>query len=137
MNRTMEETHLKEVEKHFTTSEFWKFIGLELLEFGEGRIKLGLPYKKEFDNVRDTVHGGIYMAVLDTTMGMFCRSLGFNDVITIQMNTQFLKPVIEGDITATAALISQSRTTALVEGRLFDEGGELIGFSTATFKTVK
>lgn len=137
MLHTMNKTHLQKVEQDFTTSEFWKFIGLELLEYGEGKVKLGLPYRKEFDNVRDTVHGGIYMAVLDTTMGMFCRSLGFNDVLTIQMNTQFLKPVVEGDITATAAMVSQSRTTALVEGRLFDENGDLIGFSTATFKTVK
>lgn len=123
--------------EEFEKSPYWKFLGLEVKELEQGKVVLVLPYKKDFDNVRDTIHGGVYMSVIDTTMGLLCRSLGCSDVLTIQMNTQFLKPVVGGSIIATAAVISETRSTMLVEGKLFDEYEELIGYSTATFKVIK
>lgn len=129
--------HLEKVREDFTESPFWNFIGLEMETLEEGHVMLRLPYQKAFDNVRYTIHGGIYMSVMDTTLGVFCRSLGYDDVVTIQMNTQFLKSVIEGDLYCTASLISQSRNTVLVESKLLNDDQELVGYSTATFKVVK
>lgn len=133
----MNNEHVEKIRQDFTESAFWNFIGLEIEALDEGHVILHLPYQKAFDNVRNTIHGGIYMSVIDTTMGMFCRSLGFDDVVTIQMNTQFLQSVIEGDLSCTASLISQSRSTVLVEGKLFNDQEEMVGYSTATFKVTK
>ena len=79
-------------------SPFWEFIGLELLEIKEGHVELLLPFKISFKNTQNTVHGGIFASVLDTTMGMAGKSLGFDEAMTIQMNIHFLKPVLEGAI---------------------------------------
>lgn len=122
------------LQTEFETSPYWNLLGMEVLKLEKGHVELTLPYKKALDNVRDTIHGGVYMSVLDTTMGFLCRSLGYKDAITMQMNTQFLKPVIESSIYSTASVISQTRSTILVEGKLFNIEDELIGFSTATFK---
>lgn len=118
----------------FKESPYWKLLGMEIVKLEKGDVELAIPYKKSLDNVRQTIHGGVYMSLLDTTMGLLCRSVGHSDAMTMQMNTQFLKPVIEGSIHATATVISQTRSTMLVEGKLFNEAEELIGFSTATFK---
>lgn len=126
--------HLERVREEFETSPFWEFAGLQLQKLEEGDVELYLPYKPEYDNVRGTVHGGMYMSVLDTTMGMLCRSLGTDDVMTIQMATQFLRPVKAQAMYSSAAVINRSRSTALVEGRLFDENDELVAYCTATFK---
>lgn len=125
------------LQAEFEASPFWNLLEMEVVKLEEGNVVLSLPYKKALDNVRHTIHGGVYMSVLDTTMGCLCRSVGYDDAITIQMNTQFLKPVIEGSIRATASIISQTRSTMLVEGKLFNDEDALIGFSTATFKVKK
>ena len=121
----------------FKESPYWKLLGMEIVKLEKGAVELAIPYKKSLDNVRQTIHGGVYMSLLDTTMGLLCRSVGYGDAMTMQMNTQFLKPVIEGSIHASATVISQTRSTMLVESKLFNEAKELIGFSTATFKVAE
>jgi len=129
--------HLDSIQKDFKTSPFWDFIGLQLKELKKGYVELYLPYNPNFRNVRDSVHGGIYASVLDTSMGMAGRTLGSDEVMTIQMNIQFLKPIVEGGIYSEASVISESRSTALIEGRLFDEDKNLIAHSVGTFRVVK
>ncbi|AXH99975.1 PaaI family thioesterase [Sporosarcina sp. PTS2304] len=126
--------YLENVRQDFETSPFWTFAGLQTQKLEEGSVELYLPYRKEYDNVRGTIHGGIYMSVLDTTMGMLCRSLGSDDVMTIQMATQFLKPVKEEAVYSRASVINRSRSTALVEAKLFNEKDEMVAHCTATFK---
>lgn len=130
-------TQLDRVRGEFEDSEFFRFLGLEITTLEEGDVGLRLPYKPELDNVRSTVHGGVYMSVLDTVMGLFIRSLGYDDTMTIQMQTQFLKPLVGGAMTARAELINKTRSTVLLEGRLYNESGELIGHATGTFKVMK
>lgn len=129
--------HLDVVREDFKTSPFWDFIGLQMKELKKGFVELYLPYNPNFRNVRDSIHGGIYASVLDTTMGMAGRTLGSDEVMTIQMSIQFLKPVVEGAIYSEASVISESRSTALIEGRLFDEDKNLIAHSVGTFRVVK
>ncbi|MFD1927966.1 PaaI family thioesterase [Sporosarcina siberiensis] len=131
------ESHLDIVREDFKTSPFWDFIGLQMKELKKGYVELYLPYNPNFRNVRDSIHGGIYASVLDTTMGMAGRTLGSDEVMTIQMSIQFLKPVVEGGIYSEASVISESRSTALIEGRLFDEDKNLIAHSVGTFRVVK
>lgn len=133
MNDTTIE-YLSHVREVFETSPFWKFAGLHIQKLEVGDVELSLPYRQEYDNVRGTIHGGMYMSIMDTTMGMLCRSLGANDVMTIQMATQFLKPVVQESMYSRATVINRSRTTALVEARLFNEKDEMVAHCTATFK---
>ncbi|MDV6377819.1 PaaI family thioesterase [Sporosarcina sp. GW1-11] len=126
--------YLENVRQDFESSPFWKFAGLQTQKLEEGDVELYLPYRPEYDNVRGTIHGGMYMSILDTTMGMLCRSLGTSDVMTIQMATQFLKPVIQEAVYSKASVINRSRSTALVEGKLFNENDEMVAHCTATFK---
>ena len=131
------DSYLKTVKADFKKSPFWEFIGLQMKELQVGHVELHLPFNPSFLNVRNSVHGGVYASVLDTTMGMAGRSLGFDEIITIQMNIQFLKPILEGAIYSEATVVHQSRSTVLVEGKLFDEEKNLIAHSTGTFKVSK
>jgi uncharacterized protein (TIGR00369 family) len=129
--------HLQKVKSDFENSPFWNFIGLELKEFKEGYVLLGIPIQKEFINVRNSVHGGIYASVLDTAMGMAGRSLGFDEVATLHLNIQYLKSVVEGTIISEATIIHQNRNTVFIEGRLKTDDGELLSHCTGTFKLSK
>ncbi|MCM3705672.1 MULTISPECIES: PaaI family thioesterase [Cytobacillus] len=129
--------HLQKVKTDFESSPFWNFIGLELRELREGYVLLALPIQKDFINVRNSVHGGIYASVMDTAMGMAGRSLGYDEVATIHLNIQYLKSVMEGTVNSEAEIIHQNRSTVLIESRLMNEDGELIGHCTGTFKLSK
>lgn len=52
----------------------------------------------------------------------------------IELNIQFLKPVIESTIYSEAKVVHQRRSTVLVEGKLFDDEKNLIAHSPGTFK---
>lgn len=129
--------HLQNVKTDFENSPFWNFVGLELRELRDGYVLLVLPIQREFINVRNTVHGGMYASVLDTAMGMAGRSLGFDEVATLHLNIQYVKSVMEGIVTAEAEIIHQNRNTVFIEGRLRNEDGELLGHCTGTFKLSK
>ncbi|MGG4169195.1 PaaI family thioesterase [Rossellomorea vietnamensis] len=133
----MTRDHLQKVKADFENSPFWNFIGLELKELEEGHVLLALPIQKEFINVRNSVHGGIYASVLDTAMGMTGRSLGFDEVATLHLDIQYLKSVADGTVYSEASIIHQNRNTAFIEGRLKNEDGELLGHCTGTFKLSK
>ncbi|MEC5423255.1 PaaI family thioesterase [Virgibacillus sp. C22-A2] len=128
---------LDEVSRTFEESEFWKFLGLELDDIKVGCAKLKLPIRPSFINVKETVHGGIYASLLDTTMGMAARSLGYDEVATLQLNIQYVKSVNSGTIKSEARILNQSRSTALVEGKLYDEQNNLIAHCTGNFRMVK
>ncbi|MDF2037727.1 PaaI family thioesterase [Cytobacillus oceanisediminis] len=129
--------HLQKVRADFESSPFWNFIGLRLKELKEGYVLLELPIQKDFINVRNSVHGGIYASVMDTAMGMAGRSLGYDEVATLHLNIQYLKSVMDGTIYSEAEIIHQNRSTVFIEGRLMNEDGELIGHCTGTFKLSK
>lgn len=123
------------VRQDFEKSAFWNFLGLELVELRNGYAKLKLPIQSSFINAKKSVHGGVYASILDTTMGMATRSLGYEKVVTLQMNIQFLKSIENGIIKSEATVLNQSHSTALIESKLFDEENNLIAFCTGTFKT--
>ncbi len=118
-------------------SNFWKFIGLELDKFETGCVTLKLPIIPSFFNVQDSVHGGIYASILDTAMGFTTRSVGYDQVTTLEMDVHFLKGVKEGSIYCVGKVIHQGKSTALVQAELFNEANELLAHSTATFRVVK
>ncbi len=127
-------TTMKSVQQRFEESPFWQTLGLEYIHAEDGIAEIAFDYKKELNNVVGTMHGGVFMSALDTVMGIATHTLGFKDVITIQLETRFLKPVTHGRVKGLARIISQTRSTTIVEGRLYDEEDELVGFATGTFK---
>ncbi|MBO2534233.1 PaaI family thioesterase [Rummeliibacillus suwonensis] len=129
-------TTMKTVQQRFEQSSFWQTLGFEYIHAENGVAEIALNYREDLTNVVGTLHGGVFMTALDTVMGIATHTLGFDQVITIQMETRFLKPITKGRIQAIGRVISQTRSTIILEGRLYDEDQELAGFATATFKGI-
>lgn len=51
-----------------------------------------------FLNVKNSVHGGVYATILDTNMGFSARSLGYDEVTTLEMDVHFLKASSKGTV---------------------------------------
>jgi acyl-CoA thioesterase len=109
---------------------------LELEAVEKGSVHLKLPIIPEFLNVKNSVHGGVYATILDTTMGFSARSLGYDEVTTLEMDVHFLKAVSKGTVYSKGNVIHRNRSTALVEADLFDEESNRLAHSTGTFRVV-
>ncbi|PKR77894.1 PaaI family thioesterase [Halalkalibacillus sediminis] len=118
----------------FEGSNFWNFIGLEIDSLEVGAVKLRLPYNEKFVNVRNTIHGGIYASLLDTTMGMTARSLGSREVATLQLSINFLKSLKEENLYSAANVVKKTNSTALIEAKIYDSNNETAAHATGTFK---
>lgn len=127
----------QDIIERFTTSEYWNFFGFEYVRCTPEEAVIRLPYRQQLNNTHQTVHGGVYMSIMDTAMGMLVLARGANDATTIQMTTNFLKPAIEETVIAKASILEEMRSTSLVQGRLYNEAGDVLAYYTATFRTKK
>lgn len=124
------------VQQRFEQLQLWDTVGFQFISANEGTAELRIPFRTELANTGGTLHGGIIMMALDNVMGMATMSLGFNNVLTIQMETRFVRQGKDGSLVATAQVIEQTRSTMIVEGKLHNPDGELIAMCTATFKGI-
>jgi uncharacterized protein (TIGR00369 family) len=86
-------------------------------------------------NPNGVLHGGVLMGLLDTAMGHAVITLvaeqgRFN--AAAQMNVNFLAPIKEGTIRATAKVRKIGKRLAVVDAEAVDEDGRLVGIATAT-----
>jgi uncharacterized protein (TIGR00369 family) len=75
----------------------------------------------------------------DAAMGAAYASLLEDDesFATLELKTNYLKPVWSGRITATAEVLKAGRTIGLVDCRMTDESGSLVAHATSTCMTLR
>ncbi|MFJ8065458.1 PaaI family thioesterase [Psychrobacillus sp. NPDC096426] len=118
----------------FEQSNFFKYIGFECVSVEYGKVIIQIKKRPEISNLKDMLHGGVIMSGLDIVMGITSRSLGVKAASTIQMEVKFLNSVFEGTSEIIGELIHRSDHTAILNGKVIDEQGNLIAYSTATFR---
>lgn len=106
-------------------------IGLAYL--GEGKAGMRIMASHAYSTVRGRLHGGIISTVLDSAMGWALLSRGYSPV-TSDMYLNYLAPVFEGTgLTAEAEVIHIGNRSAVVQGTIRDDQGQLVATSRATF----
>lgn len=113
-----------------------KTLGWELIDQwpDEGRIEIAFHPNPSMLNPRGTVQGGFVAAMLDDVMGpaLVAMTNGAEVPVTMDMNVSFLAPVMPGRVIGKGRVISKGRSTAFLEGELFDAGGTLLARATST-----
>jgi uncharacterized protein (TIGR00369 family) len=81
------------------------------------------------------LHGGLLMSLSDSVGGL-CAYLnlpaGARGTATIESKTNFLRPVAQGSVRATARPLHIGRTTNVVDTELRDDDGRLVARTTQT-----
>jgi len=81
------------------------------------------------------LHGGLLMGLADSVGGL-CAFLnlpqGARGTATIESKTNFLRPVAQGSVRATATPLHIGRTTIVVDTELRDDEGRLVARTTQT-----
>ncbi|MFL6546987.1 MAG: PaaI family thioesterase, partial [Candidatus Udaeobacter sp.] len=112
---------------------------IRLVEAEAGRAVVEFDANENHANPMGTLHGGVLCDITDLAMGVAYAS-GLEDgesFTTLELKTNFLKPVWNARLTAVATVIKQGRTVGLVECRVTDENGSLVAHSTSTCMTLR
>ena len=121
------------------TNLFWRHLGVEVDDAGEGWVRLRVPIRDEIRNaVGAPVHGGLYSALVDMAVGgalgtLHAEAQGGVGQTTLDLNVSFLAAPRQGDIIAEGRIIKRGRTIAFGEVKITDGAGTLVAVGRATY----
>ena len=120
------------------TNLFWRHMGVEVEDAGEGWVRLRVPVRDEIRNAAGApVHGGVYSALVDMAVGgalgtLHAEAAGGVGQTTLDLNVSFLAAA-RGDVIAEGRIIKRGRTIAFGEATIKDGAGTLVAVGRATY----
>ena len=121
------------------TNLFWRHLGVEVDDAGEGWVRLRVPVRDEIRNATGApVHGGVYSALVDMAVGgalgtLHAEAQGGVGQTTLDLNVSFLAAARGDDIIAEGRIIKRGRTIAFGEATIKDSAGTLVAVGRATY----
>jgi uncharacterized protein (TIGR00369 family) len=111
-------------------------LGFDIVEAEHGKAVFeGLPEFRHYNPI-GTVHGGLAMTLLDSSMSCAVQTtLPRGDIYTtLEVKVNLVRAITKetGLVRATGRLIHRGRTTATAEGDLRDTKGNLLAHGTTT-----
>lgn len=109
-------------------------IGIRVVSFGNGEAVFELKADRRHHNPMGTVHGGILCDIADAAMGYaFASTLGPGESFTtLELKINFLRPVFDEKLTASAKVTHRGRSVGMVECDVSNEGGKLVARASST-----
>jgi len=109
-------------------------LGMKVVQLGEGKAVLKMPVDERFHNPMGTLHGGVMTDLADATMGIALMSTleEGETFTTLELKMNFLRPVLEGELTSEARVVHRGRTIALVESVVKNREGKEVARGVAT-----
>jgi uncharacterized protein (TIGR00369 family) len=104
------------------------FLGVRPVSLGGGEARIELTADKRLHNAMGTVHGGILCDLADIAMGAALATVTVEgeSFSTLQLQTSYFLPVVEGRLIAHARVVRRGRGTAHLECDLEDGEGRLV-----------
>ena len=97
----------------------------------EGFAEVDLPIRPECLNPRQTVHGGLLYALVDTAAGVAANSHGVS-CVTLSGNFNYLLPGTGTKLRAVAREVRRGRTTGVYDVEIFDDAQKLVAKGSYT-----
>ncbi|MBL8879499.1 MAG: PaaI family thioesterase [Phycisphaerales bacterium] len=109
-------------------------VGIDLLEFDEGFIKLTARHDPRFNGVLPGFHGGMLAMVADCVawFAIVTQTGPDEPLVTTDLDVRYLNPCM-GDVTAEGRVIKLGKTLCPVEVRMSDAADKLVAIATVTY----
>ena len=123
-----------------TTSRAWTWLGLQLVETGDGTAVVEMTATEDMANHSGFVHGGMISTLADSAMGRSVRTLkpGVARAMSFDLKLNFINAARIGEtLRATAHVIHAGRRTAVTECRVDGRDGRLVATASATFAVTR
>ena len=128
------ENNYREMLDRFAEVPIMKTLDLALVAVDAGSATMRMPYKRAFDGIFASLHGGLMMTLADTAACVAVLTLAGASarITTTDMNIRFLK-ACQTDCTAQARVIKFGRTLSPVEVQLHDADNSLVAIAQVTY----
>lgn len=118
-------------------SPFHRLLGLELVRAQDGDVEMRLPWRDDFRRADDSnwYHGGIISALVDIAGDYAIASKLGRWVATIDLRVDYLRPALEGELTALAHAVKVGRTVGVADVELRDAKGAVVAIGRCAYST--
>ena len=142
LQKVGEETFLQKVQEIAASQPLFSWLGARIVSVSEGTCEVELPLRREFMNDRDTLQGTVLFALLDAATFVASRTLvRYRGEVDFhqEMKLNFIKAVREVNqtIRARGRALHRGRSTAVVEGEVYDEAGDLVTKALGTIAILR
>jgi uncharacterized protein (TIGR00369 family) len=110
-------------------------LGLRAEAVNADGVTLRLPFQENFRHAGGVVCGQVLMSAADTAMIVaVSAALGeFRPMTTVTLTTNFMRPVIDGDVLVRANVLRLGKTVVFGEIELTGQDGKLAVQATTTY----
>ena len=116
----------------FGTFFLARLLGLEISYAGE-TCTVELTAAEGMYNPQGTLHGGIISTVLDISMGHLLHHAA-GPGMTLEMKTQYLRPVLRGQVACVAGFLKRGRSINFLESCMLDPAGKVMAAANSTWR---
>ncbi|WP_019121603.1 PaaI family thioesterase [Brevibacillus massiliensis] len=121
--RAIHQKHYEEIYQKLGQDQFARFLGIKLLELGEGTATAEARVQEHMLNAHGTAHGAFIFSLADFVFAAACNSYGKTSV-ALSMNIGFLAAAMKGDrLVATATEEKKNNRTAWYRIRVESDHG--------------
>ena len=120
-----------DVKKFVENDRFAKHLGVDMLEYGNGKAKASMVIQDLHLNSAGTVHGGAIFALADAVFSAASNSHG-TLAMAINVSISYFKAVSSGTLTAIAEEVSINPKLATYLISVFDDKGNKIALFQGT-----
>ncbi len=116
-----------------------ELVGFRMVSFSNGESRFEMDAGRRHHNPMGTVHGGILCTLADSAMGMaFASTLGEGETFTtLEIKVNYLRPVFEEKLIASAKVVHRGRTVGLVECDVTTVDGKLVARAVSTCSVLR
>ena len=125
-------------QKKLRNNPFQHFVGIEVIQLGDGKSVLQLELKDHHFNLYGIPHGGVHATLLDIAMGTaasFPDSSGREvDSVTLNLSVDYIAPPSSRILIAKGKVTKKGKSIAYCTAEIFDQDKTLIASGRSIFK---
>jgi uncharacterized protein (TIGR00369 family) len=116
-----------------------QLLGMRLVSVQDGECVFEMEARPEHANPMGTIQGGVICALADAAMGLAYASRleEGESFTTLELKTNYLRPVTAGMLVATGRVLHAGRTIGLTSCDVLDGEGRKIAHATSTCMTLR
>jgi acyl-CoA thioesterase len=142
LEKVGEEAFLQKAQEIAASQPLFSWLGGRIVSVSKGVCEMELSLRKEFMNDRNTLQGTVIFALLDAVTFVASRTLVRSRAevdFHQEMKINFIKAVREAQqiIRAKGRALHRGRSTAVVEGEVYDQKGELVAKALGTIAILR
>jgi len=121
-------------------SRAWAWLGLRLIETGEGEAVVEMTATEDMANHSGFVHGGMISALADSAMGRSLRTVkpGVARAMSFDLKLNFINAARVGEtLRATGRVVHAGRRTMVADCRVEGKDGRLVATASGTFAVTR